>query len=126
LGMLTSYRKETGMDRLVAMCGLICSDCPAYLATVNNDDEKRRETAAAWSKQFGVDIKPEGINCMGCLSTEGPVFHHCTVCEIRKCGMDKGVPDCGHCAEYACEKLTAFFEHAPAAKAALDEIRSGL
>ena len=25
------------MDRMVAFCGVICSDCPAYLATQAND-----------------------------------------------------------------------------------------
>jgi hypothetical protein len=54
------------------------------------------------------------------------VFQHCTVCEIRKCGMDQEVVNCAHCDEYACDKLTKFFEMVPDAKKTLDEIRQEL
>jgi hypothetical protein len=127
--MLFPARKEDDMaerDRIVAICGIACSECPAYVATVNDDDEKRRQTAGEWSKAYNADLKPESINCMSCLSEDGPVFHHCTVCEIRKCGMAKGVPNCAHCDEYACEKLTALLEMVPAARTTLDEIRQAL
>ena len=117
---------EIDMSRIVAICGITCSDCPAYIATISDDDQKRKQTAEQWSKEFNADIKPENINCMSCLSKDGPVFHHCTQCEFRKCGMGKDVENCAHCDEYACEKLTKFFEMVPAAKATLDEIRQGL
>ena len=114
------------MDRIVAICGLTCQGCPAYLATLNDDDDMRKETAERWGKEFNADLKPEDINCMSCLSKEGPVFQHCNVCEIRKCGMDREVVNCAHCDEYACEKLTKFFGMVPDAKKTLDEIKQGL
>ena len=114
------------MARIVAICGINCAECPAYIATRENDDDKRRQTAEEWSKQFGADIQPESVNCMSCLSQDGPVFDYCTKCEIRKCGMAKQVDNCAHCADYACEKLTKFFDMVPAARTTLEEIRQGL
>jgi hypothetical protein len=113
------------MEKQIAYCGLVCTDCNAYIATQNNDDEMRKETAATWSKEYNADIKPEDINCAGCL-TESPVFHHCTVCEVRQCGRKNGVVNCAYCDEYGCETLTKYFEMAPVMKANLEEIRKGL
>lgn len=114
------------MDKIVAICGITCNDCPAYVATVNNDDDKRRQTAEEWSKEFNADLKPEDINCMSCLASEGPVFQHCLQCEIRKCGQDRGLENCAHCDDYACEKLVKFFDMVPAARTTLDEIKQAL
>jgi hypothetical protein len=110
------------MDKMISMCGLVCTTCPAFEATRDNDDAKRKATAAEWSKAFGKTIKPEDVNCVGCLAT-GVHISYCEVCEIRKCGNGKGVKNCGYCADYACEKLTKFFEMAPQAKENLEEVR---
>ncbi len=107
------------MDKIIGFCGLICTDCPAYLATVNNDDELRKKTAAKWSEMYKAEIKPEGIACNGC-TTPGTKFHHCTECEMRLCGLGKGVRNCGRCAEYPCKTVKAFLKYVPDAKAVLD------
>ena len=112
------------MDKLISYCGLVCSTCPAFIATRDNDDAKRKQTAEEWSKQFKSEIKPEDINCRGCVTTVGKLFQYCTVCEIRKCGVEKKIENCAGCPDYACEKLSAFFAMAPDAKKNLDEIRS--
>ena len=114
------------MDEMVAFCGLLCHECGAFLATKNNDDEKRAEVAQLWSKEYNSDIKPEDINCEGCLSDGGLVFNYCKVCEIRKCGMERGIMSCAYCGDYACEKLEKFFEMVPDSKKHLDDIRSKL
>ena len=114
------------MDEMVAFCGLLCHECGAFLATKNDDDEKRAEVAELWSKEYNADIKPEDINCEGCLSESGLVFNYCKVCEIRKCGMERGIMNCAYCDDYACEKLEKFFEMVPDARKRLDGIRSRL
>jgi len=114
------------MEKMVAFCGLICTDCKAFIATQENDDARRREVAEAWSKAFGREIKPEEINCDGCLTRDGRHINYCNVCEIRKCGMEKGVENCAFCVDYNCERLTKFFEEAPEAKKILAEIRQQL
>lgn len=107
------------MDNIIGYCGLLCTECPAYLATQMNDDELRRETAEKWSVLYDSDIKPESINCDGC-TTEGAKFHHCSQCEIRACGLARGVKNCGHCDEYPCAKIEEFFGYVPGAKTVLD------
>lgn len=76
---------------MIAFCGLNCHECGAFLATKENDDKKRAKVAQEWSKLFKIEIKPEDINCDGCLSDGGRLFNYCKVCEIRKCGKEKGV-----------------------------------
>lgn len=114
------------MDGMISFCGLLCNECGAFIATKNDDDEKRAEVAQLWSKQFNVDIKPEDINCSGCLSDTEPLFGHCRVCEVRKCGMEKDIENCAYCDEYACERLEKIFQMASETKKRLDQIKSKL
>ena len=114
------------MERIIAFCGTIYSECPALLATKKDDDNERKNTAELWSKRYNVDIKPEDINCDGCLSDRGKKFNYCNVCEIRKCGQEKRLKNCSYCDEYTCEKLNKFFEIAPEGKVVLEEIRKNL
>lgn len=109
---------------MIAYCGIDCTECPAYLATVNNDDDQRRTVAENWSRDYNSDVRPEHINCEGCLPGQSIYFSHCTVCEIRACGKGRGVHNCAHCDDFACEKLERFFELVPDARNRLTEIRS--
>ncbi len=111
------------MDKMVAFCGITCSECPAFLATQKDDDNERKKIAEMWSKQFNEEIKPEGINCDGCLLESDRLFSYCRVCEIRKCAQEKEVKNCAYCDDYVCEKLNNFFDHASEAKVTLEEIR---
>lgn len=111
------------MDKIIAYCGLICAECPAYEATQENDDAKRKKVAEMWSKQYNMKVKPEDINCDGCTSGSKRIIGYCSVCEIRKCGQGKGVENCAYCVDYGCEKLTRFFALAPHARASLEKIR---
>ena len=111
------------MSEMTAVCGLLCNECGAFIATSNDDDERRAEVAQLWSKQYNQDIKPEDINCDGCTSDSDLLFGHCKVCEIRKCGKEKAVVNCAYCDEYACEKLEGLFKMVPDARKQLDSIR---
>jgi hypothetical protein len=110
-------------EKMISYCGLVCSGCPTFIATQKNDDKMREETAKKWSEMFRADIKPADINCDGCTSNSTKLFNYCGQCDIRKCAKEKGVKNCAYCAEYPCEKLSAFLKNAPEAKAVLDEIR---
>lgn len=114
------------MDKMVAFCGITCSECPAFLATQKDDDNERRKVAELWSEQFNAEIKPEDVNCDGCLLENGRLFSHCKVCEIRKCGQERGVKNCAYCDDYVCEKLNNFINDVPEANATLEEIRKNL
>lgn len=114
------------MDKMTAFCGIICTECPAFLATQKDDDDIRKKTADIWSKQFNAEIKHEDINCDGCLSEGGQIFNYCRICEIRKCGLEKSVENCAYCNDYTCEKLEKFINNVPEAKATLEKIRKNL
>jgi hypothetical protein len=115
------------MDEMIAFCGITCSNCLAFLATQKDDDSERKEVAEKWSKEYNSDIKPEDINCDGCLVTTERIFNYCKECQIRKCGMERKVKNCACCEDYACEKLSQFHERAsPELKQTLDEIKKNL
>ena len=99
---------------------------PAFIATQNDDDAKRKETAEVWTKQYNTDIKPEDINCDGCTTETSRIIGFGNICEIRKCAREKGVENCAYCNDYGCQKLEKFFEMVPMAKDSLEEIRKGL
>ena len=116
------------MKKIIAYCGLICSDCPAYVATQANDRQALEQVAAEWRLAFEApEITADSIICDGCMGGNGGrLCGHCHVCEMRACGVERGVLNCAHCADYGCDKLKAFFVHAPEARATLDGIRQGL
>ena len=113
------------MSEMIAICGLACHECGAFKATRDDDDARRAEVAKMWSEMFEAEIKPSDINCEGCTS-DGVLFQHCTVCEVRKCGTAKGVVNCAHCDEYVCAKLEKFFEMVPDCRTRLDRIKASL
>ena len=100
----------------LAMCGLDCAKCEAFIATVNNDDKLREKTAKEWNKRYRSDgrgrppIKAEDINCRGCLSN-GPIYLYCYQCKIRKCGFKKGIKNCQECEKYKCADLKELQSH---------------
>jgi hypothetical protein len=115
------------MDKIVAYCGLVCTDCPAYVATQADDRAALEQVAAQWRQEFNApDITAASILCDGCLGVEGRHCSHCFECDIRACGLDHSVANCAHCADYACDKLEGFFGAAPDARATLNEVRRSL
>jgi len=110
------------MEEMIAYCGLICSKCPTFLATLNNDDAAREKTAAYYSEKFGFNLKPEDINCDGCLSDGGKLIAYCQTCQIRKCCRDKGLDNCAVCEDQPCDKLAEFHKLSPDARAHFDSL----
>jgi hypothetical protein len=114
------------MPEIIGYCGLVCSECPAYVATVANDDAKRAAVAKQWSEEYGADVTAEDINCLGCHASDDSVFSHPLTCKIRLCGRERGIATCGHCDEYPCAILEAFFKMVPEARPRLDAISDSL
>lgn len=105
------------MDRMVAFCGITCTDCKAFIATKENDEAAKKAIAEEWK------IQPEDVDCEGCTNPDGRHISYWSACEIRKCGTQKSVANCAYCTDYACEQLEKFHEHAPKAKTTLDELQ---
>ena len=104
------------MRKMIAYCGLDCEKCDAYLATINDDQALREQTAKLWSEKNHADIRPEYINCEGCRA-DGVKFVYCEqMCEIRKCALKKGVTTCGDCAALEkCGMVEPVIAHVPEA-----------
>ncbi len=115
--------KKAAEKKMIAKCGLVCGECPAYVATQTNDDALRAETAEKWSAMFHADIKATDINCDGCQSASPRLFSHCFECGIRKCASEKKAATCAACAEYSCKKLDEFLAQVPEARKVLEELR---
>ena len=115
------------MEKMVAYCGLVCSDCEAYIATQADDREALEGIAARWRKEYNApDITVDAVVCDGCQSESERKCGHCAQCEIRACGVERGLANCAHCADYACDKIEGFFGMAPDARGVLDGIRASL
>jgi hypothetical protein len=102
------------MEKLISCCGLDCATCDARIATIENNDELRKATAANWTKMFNSpEIPFESINCTGCRM-EGVKFSYCESCNIRKCVQEKGYETCGDCPEMdTCEIVAFIHKHSP-------------
>jgi hypothetical protein len=125
---MTKGKRGNLMDKIVAYCGLVCTGCPAYVATQADDRAALEKVAAEWRQALNSpEITADSIICDGCLATNGGrLSGYCSTCQIRACAMERDVVNCAHCADYACEKLEGFFSHAPDAKATLDGLRAAL
>ena len=113
------------MERMIAICGLNCATCEAYLATQANDETEKERIAGRWRSEYhhaGIDAAY--ITCDGCLAFDRRLGGHCLECTVRACGVARGVPNCAHCADYdGCETLAGFLQFAPQLKPTLDEMR---
>jgi hypothetical protein len=110
------------MEKLIAACGIDCSECEARKATLANDNELRSAVAEKWSRQYDADLTASNINCMGCME-QGVHFGHCNECDYRHCVRSKGLLNCSQCGDYPCEMISGFHAYVPAAKANLEELR---
>lgn len=119
------------MYEMTAYCGLDCEHCPAYVATQKDDMAELGRVAAEWNKDFGMEIPAESIICDGCKAN-ARICAYCSMCQVRSCGEERGIPTCAHCEEYVSGKLeslpvfTVSIGGAPSAKENLEEIRESL
>ena len=108
---------------MIGYCGLDCEQCEAFIATRKNDDALRAEVAEKWAKSYNAPIKPEHINCTGCLSAGVKTYYCDQLCEIRKCATKKSVDTCAACSDYPCSILDPVLTAAPQAKKTLEALR---
>jgi hypothetical protein len=112
---------------MIAYCGLVCTACPAYVATqANNWDALERLAAHAREAYGQPDATAESTMCDGCLTGSSRLCAYCTVCDVRACARTLNLANCAQCADYGCAKLQAFWGMAPEARTTLDAIRAGL
>lgn len=102
------------MKELIACCGLDCEKCDARIASINNDNALREKTAALWAKLNNAPITAEMINCTGCRTAGAKTPYCASLCETRKCALNKGLDTCGACAELEnCQIVAAILQNSP-------------
>jgi hypothetical protein len=115
------------MEQMIAYCGLVCSDCPAYTATQAGDWTELERLAEKARIEYNSPLATaESTLCDGCQGVTMHKCGYCAECEIRSCGEVREVENCAACPDYACEKLSGFMRMVPEAQATLERIRAGL
>jgi hypothetical protein len=115
------------MDSVIAYCGLVCTDCAAYVATQLGDRAALERVAAKWREEYNAPgMTAESIRCDGCLGSDGHKCGHCSECDVRACAMARAVANCAHCPDYGCQTIEGFLSFVPDARARLDGIRAAL
>ena len=115
----------TNAEKIIAKCGLICSECNACQATIQDSDELRKKTAEQWSAMFNATIDWKTINCLGCQqSDKEKLFSYCSMCEIRNCALEKGFTTCADCPDFGCNKVKEIWKHNSVARTNLEDLRA--
>jgi len=118
-------REQKAMSRMIAYCGLDCTECKAFKATQVKDTEWKKQIAKQWEEGLKVEFKPEEINCDGCMSNR--ISGWCTrICKIRPCAQERKLETCAHCSDYPCKELKEFLANEPTGAKNLEEIRKTL
>jgi len=112
------------MSEVIAACGLVCSNCEAYIATKANDADAIRQVAAEWSEKYGADIKPEYVWCDGCMTDGDRKCGHVGECEIRGCAIEHKLPNCAGCPDFGCLKIKELLDAAPEARQTMESLRA--
>jgi hypothetical protein len=111
-------------DKMIAYCGLVCTSCEGYLATQADDEVWKEQLAAKARSDFGMlDATTAAVTCDGCKSG-ARMGAYCFVCEIRACGVSRGVENCAECPEFdSCERIQKFIEMVPEARETFASLR---
>jgi len=94
---------------MIGYCGLDCDKCETKIATLKNDDELRKKVAEEWSKLNNCVIPYQAINCLGCIQDSTKSVYCESICEVRKCAINKKINSCEECENMGtCEKLKPY------------------
>lgn len=106
-------------EPIIAFCGLVCNECPAWRGLARTGEEERARLAQEWSTP-AFPLTAKDLDCEGCIGPDDQLVAFCRDCDIRRCGTEREVLNCAHCPDYPCEKLE---KTAPAAKRRLEQLR---
>jgi hypothetical protein len=89
---------------MMSACGVLCSECPAYLGVAKGIEHQSR-AVEAWHRIYGRDEAVEDISCSGCLGSDEEVFYTSRNCIARCCCRSKGFNSCAECPDGSCVNL---------------------
>lgn len=111
-------------------CGIDCTSCNVFKATVHGDHEARmraaKQFAATAREHWGMEtLDPMILDCRGCRA-DGVQHKGYGRCPIRACAQERALASCGLCPEWkACGRLSEVLADAPEARLNLDHIATG-
>jgi len=90
------------MEPILAKCGYRCDLCPAFETNLKGEQDKKR-LSKAMAKYFNCRVRPEEIHpYKGCQAApETPDKD----CQVYPCVVKRGLPNCGACPQFGCDKL---------------------
>jgi len=115
------------MADMIAYCGINCAECPAYVATVADDQEALAKLVKEWAADAPPEVaKPENLRCSGCREGSGKYLcFFCAECAIRVCAMERKLASCAYCADLDdCEKVENAWKMSPDAKTRIEALRA--
>jgi len=92
----------------LAPCGLYCGVCAVLYASRDNDQKFQERLVGVYKGKLprSDNLKPEDIQCKGCLSDE--TFGYCSRRAIRACARKKGYAGCHECQDFPCRLIKNF------------------
>ncbi|MBD3284860.1 DUF3795 domain-containing protein [candidate division WOR-3 bacterium] len=107
-------------EELRGTCGVDCTKCDVYHATLTDDDKLRTKCLPAWQKtakeHWGKELTLADINCKGCIGTEEAIFSP-TYCPMPRCAKKRGFTSCGQCPDWkTCGWLSMLHADCPEAR----------
>ena len=120
-------------ERMIAVCGLDCTDCD--IRKVPTDDEAAKRVVG-WFRAMGWLKEDEGVPeiiersmyCQGCRGDRS--VHWSAECKLLTCCVDqKGATACYECDDFVCEHLEEWVQSPPPGQEkkyadALDRLRA--
>jgi hypothetical protein len=99
---------------MLGYCGINCTECSAYKATVTTDQKLMQHVQDTFGD--GKGTLTDWV-CLGCLAAEPALMAtYCGSCKIRSCAIEHGIANCAACPEFdGCEQLHAFIKTEDAA-----------
>ncbi len=89
---------------MMSACGVMCSECPAYLGAEKGPAYQGR-IAEAWHRIYGRGETANQIACGGCLGSDEAIFYNSPNCRARRCCLSKDFKSCAECPEESCALL---------------------
>ena len=94
------------MEEKIGFCGYRCKLCPAYKDNITCEED-RQKVSDGWFKHYGFRIAAEEIYCDGCRAEDSSNPRRIDPeCAVRACALQRKVPNCAHCDDFMCEKLS--------------------
>lgn len=72
------------MSKMISVCGVICSECPAYLGS-SKGINYQQQVLEAWHRIYGLNEVVKNITCSGCLGSDEELFYTSRACNARRC-----------------------------------------